>query len=232
VSDTKHIEAGERAEFRRAELEFQEAAVEERRAEANLEKLTVRAPVDGIAVAAQTFRGSEFSQLRAGDQVRPGQLFMQIVDPRSMIVEAAANQVDVESVRIGAQAHVRFDAFPDLEISARVCSIGALARSTGWRGSYLTEVPVFLKLDRTDPRLVPNLTVSADVIVGRRENANIVPREAVVFDPRDRQPYAFVRTSTGWEQRELELGLENHVDIAVRSGLRPGESVAVNGPPA
>ena len=52
-------------------LTMQEARVEERRAEANVGKVVVRAPVDGLVVVSQTFCGLEFSQIQAGDQLRP-----------------------------------------------------------------------------------------------------------------------------------------------------------------
>ena len=231
LAQTKYIEAGERAEIRRVQLELQQAQLEERRAEANVEKMVARAPVDGLVVISEIFRGSEFGRIQAGDQLRSGQAYLQIVDPRSMVIEANANQVDVEDLRIGARAQVRVDAYKDLELPARVYSIGPLARSRGWRTSYVSEVPVFLKLDRVDPRLIPNLTVSADVILHREWSDGIVPRQAVFHDAKGGQPVAYVHTPSGWEKRELELGPANHIAVAVRSGLSSGEIVAVGQPP-
>jgi hypothetical protein len=92
-------------------------------------------------------------------------MYLQIVDPRSMIIEAVANQVDVDDLRIGALAHVRFDGFEDLELRARVYSIGPLAKGSRSSGSYISTVPVYLKFEENDPRLIPNLTVSADVVL-------------------------------------------------------------------
>jgi biotin carboxyl carrier protein len=232
LAQAKYVEVVENAEVRRAQLELQEAQVEERRAEANVEKMVVRAPIDGLVVVTEIFRGSEFGQIQAGDQLRPGQPYAQIVDARSMIVEATANQVDVENLRIGARAHVWMDAFSHLELPARVYSIGPLAKGRGWRANYVSEVPVFLKLDRVDPRLIPNLTVSADVILHGESSDGIVPREAVFHDAEDGQPFVYVRTPSGWEKRELELGLANNIDVAVHSGLSPGEVVAVSEPSA
>ncbi len=41
-------------------------------------------------------------------------MFMQIVDPSSMVINANINQVDSEALRIGMRASVRFDAYPGL----------------------------------------------------------------------------------------------------------------------
>lgn len=231
LNQTKHIEASGMAEVRRAQLDLQEAVVEERRAEANVERMVVRAPIDGLVVVSEIYRGSEFGRIRAGDQLRPGQPYMQIVDPRSMIVQARANQVDVEHLRIGARAHVHFDAHPGLELPARLYSIGPLAKSPGRRGDYVAEVPVLIKLDGTDPRVIPTLSVSAEVIVRREPSTEIIPREAVFYDAEDGQPFAYLQTPSGWEKRDLELGVADNIAVAVRSGLSADEVVAAEMPP-
>jgi multidrug efflux pump subunit AcrA (membrane-fusion protein) len=192
--------------------------------------MLVRAPVDGLVVISEIFRGSEFGAIQSGDQVRPGQPYAQLADPGSLMIEAIVNQVDVERLRIGAAAHLRFDAYADLELPARVDAVSPLAKARRWRGNYVSEVPVFLKLERSDPRLIPNLTVSADVVLASEQSEEIVPREAVFSEPDSEQPVAYVRTESGWEKRELQLGLASEITVAVRSGLSRGELVALDEP--
>jgi hypothetical protein len=122
---------------------------------------------------------------------------------------------------------VRFDAYPDLELPAHVYSVGAIAVSGGHRQSWVKYVPVRLKLERADPRAIPNFTVSANVVLESEPNTLLVPRECVFYGPK---PFAYVRGPTGWEKRELQLGLANNVAVAVRSGLREGEVVAAQQP--
>ena len=230
LAQTKDVEASAQADIRIAELALREAQVEERRAQTNAEKMLVRAPVDGLVVISEIFRGSEFGAIKSGDQVRPGQPYAQIADPGSLMIEAIVNQVDVEQMRLGAAAHLRFDAYADLELPARVNAVSPLAKPRRWRGNYVSEVPVFLKLERSDPRLIPNLTVSADVVLASEQSEEIVPREAVFSEPDGEQPVAYVRTESGWEKRELQLGLASEVAVVVRSGLSRGELVALDEP--
>jgi len=74
-------------------------------------------------------------------------------------------QVCVERLRIGSRAKVHFDAYPDLELPARVYSVGGIARQGGQRATYVKEIPIKLKLEKTDPRVIPDLSVSADVLL-------------------------------------------------------------------
>jgi len=217
-------------ERRLAELDKQQAQNELRRAEANADRLLVRAPIDGVVVMQTIFRSGEMAQIRAGDQLAPGMLFMRIVDPRSMIVQARVNQVDVERMRLGLKARVRFDAYPDLELPAHIHSIAPMPTSTGFRANYVKEVAVVLKLDKMDPRVIPDLSVSVDVILAREEQTVVAPLAGVFQDSPNGRPYVFVRGPSGWERREVELGLSNHVTAAVRSGLRAGEVIALDRP--
>lgn len=232
LKEAKHLVDSLRAQIRVAELTLAEAKVELQRVERDVDRMVVKAPIDGLVVMQTTFRGGEMGQIQVGDQVYPGQPFMRIVDPDSMIVSAGVNQVDGELLRIGSKARVRFDAYPDLEIPARVYSIGAITRAGGFRAEFVKEIPVSLKLERLDPRVIPDLSVSVDVVVDSVENAVIVPRESVFRDRSEGSPYVFVRAGSTWQRREVELGRENHVAAAVRSGLRDGEVVALARPPA
>lgn len=220
------------ADRRIAELEREQARNELRRAEANADRLLIRAPIDGVVVMESIFRSGEMARIQAGDQLAPGMLFMRIVDLSSMLVQARANQVDVERIRIGARARVRFDAYPDLELPARVHAIAPMPASGGFRAAYVKEVPVVLKLEKLDPRVVPDLSVSADVVLDSEDNAVVAPLAGIFRDSADSPCYAFVQRPGGWERRPVELGVKNHVVAAVRSGLRPGEVIALERPPA
>jgi multidrug efflux pump subunit AcrA (membrane-fusion protein) len=136
--------------------------------------------------------------------------------------------VDAERVRIGQRARVHFDAYPSLELPAHVTAVTAFARSRGWRGSYVTDIPVRLKLDRMDARVLPNFTVSVDLVLAGSEEAVIVPR-AGVFDE-DGKPCVYAQAAGGFERREVELGMSNNVAAVVTSGLREGEVVAAERP--
>ncbi len=74
-------EASERASRRVSEIDFQTAKTEYKRAEDNIDKMLVKAPMDGMLVMQNTMRGSDFSQIRQGDQLFPGMMFAQLSTP-------------------------------------------------------------------------------------------------------------------------------------------------------
>lgn len=226
-----NVEISEGAAVRRAELDYRQTQLEYSRAERHVNTLLVRAPMNGMVVMQSIRRGGEQAQIQAGDQIGAGQTYMRIVDLSDMIVNANVNQVDAQHVRLGMEARIRFDAYPELELPAQVVSVGAFAIQTGWRGSFVRSVPIRLKLDRTDPRVIPDLSVSADLLMERAEDVTIVPREAVFGS--DGEYFAFVQAGGGkWDKRAVEVALENPTAVAVASGVNPGDVLAAEVPPS
>jgi HlyD family secretion protein len=221
------------AQWRLAELARDEGRAELKRSEANAEKMVLRAPMDGLVVMMTTMRpgAGDAAQIKNGDQVGPGTPIMQIVDLGSMIINASVNQVDGEEIRVGAKAHVRFDAYPGLELPAEVTAIAALPKASTFRAEYVGEVPVTLRLLKTDPRVIPDLSVSADVVLDSAPEAILVPRESVFRDGPESKPYVFVQQPTGWVRRDVELGKTSFVAATVRSGVKSGDVLATVRPP-
>jgi biotin carboxyl carrier protein len=217
-----------------AELALQEGEAELKRLETNLDKQALRAPFTGLVVIQTVQRrgSSDAAQIKVGDTVSFGQPVMQIVDTNSMIVSANVNQVNAELIRVGARAEVRLDAFSDIVLPAEVYSVGAMTRQGGrGAGSWVKEIPVTLRLLAMDPRVIPDLTASADITVEAVPQAVVAPREAIFRDSPDGKPYVFVQDPTGWARRDVELGPMNFISASIRSGVRAGEVIARQRPP-
>jgi|SRR5581483_11949585 len=228
LDEAKNVDISEKAAIRAVEFDLQRCLVEFNRAQRNVDRMVVAAPIEGMAVMQTIRRGSDTAEIQVGDQLSPGLPYMQIVDLATMGIEANLNQVDAERVRVGQKAVVRFEAYPGLELPAHVVAITAFARSRGWRGNYVTELPVRLQFDAMDKRVIPNFSVSVDLVLDHAPESVTIPLEAVFRE--DDKTFAYVRRPAGWEKRELKLGLANNVSAAVLSGLRDGEVVSAELP--
>lgn len=231
VAEGKFIDEQEKAQLRYAELEFKALDIEYRRAQSNADRMLAKAGIAGMTVMQNIFRGGEMAQIQQGDQIYPGQFYMQVVDPNSMIINATVNQVDGEQLRLGMKARVRFDAYPGLEVPAHIVNIAAVPKSGGMRANYVREIPVRLRLDQMDPRIIPDLSASVDVILDSAEQPAVAPLAAVFTDSDSGQPYVYLREGNAWRRRDVELGLSNFLVTAVK-GLPSGAVVALDPPPA
>jgi HlyD family secretion protein len=161
---TNHRAANE-SELRILEITRKRHQLHHDRHQVDLNKFTIYAPTNGLAVMQSIWRGGEMGQVQEGDQVWPGQLYMRIVDTSSMQVEARANQAESSQIHIGQSVQIALDAFPGLQFSGKVYSIGALATG-GWiQNFYVRTIPVRIAIEGSDPRLIPDLSAAADVLV-------------------------------------------------------------------
>ncbi|MEO7652355.1 MAG: HlyD family efflux transporter periplasmic adaptor subunit, partial [Bryobacteraceae bacterium] len=222
--DLTNKQASYAAEIRILEITKERHARHRDRHQHDIERFTVRAPISGLAVMQTLWRGMEMAQVQQGDQLAPGQPFMKIVDTNSMQVEGQISQVGSDEARLGQPATVRFDAFPDLKIRGRIRSIGAIATSGGRTNFFLRNVPVTLDLIDRDPRIIPDLSTSADVVLERSDNATLVPVEAV--SQKDGKQVVFVKKGLDFQPREVKLGLGSNTHYAVLSGLQVGDEIA------
>jgi multidrug efflux pump subunit AcrA (membrane-fusion protein) len=224
--DLKFKQQSMQAQVRILELTRERHTRHRNRHLVDLEKFTIHAAMDGLAVMSQIWRGGEMGQFQQGDRVFPGQLFMKVVNTNSMQLEATVNQTESGSVRIGQQASLKLDAFPGLELPAKIHSIGALAVG-GWRQNYyIRTVPVIARIEGRDSRLIPDLSASADVLVTREENKLLVPLSGIT--ERNGKTYARVKTGDQFVEREVQLGDRNTSHAIVLAGLEPKDEVQVN----
>jgi multidrug efflux pump subunit AcrA (membrane-fusion protein) len=192
----------------------------------DLKATTIRSPMDGLAVMQSVFRGSEMGQIQEGDQVTPGQSFMKVVNQNSMQLDASVNQAQSGDFRVGLAATIGFDAFPGLTFKGKIYSIGALA-AAGWRSSlFIRSVPVRLAIESSDPRVIPDLSSYADVQMEKQENTLLAPLGAL--HSRNGRSYVSVKTPAGFEERQVEVGLANNLQAAIKSGLDEGAEVKID----
>jgi len=230
LAEGKFIDAQEKAQLKYAELEFKTLQIEYQRSQQNADRMLAKANIAGMTVMQNIFRGSEFAQIQQGDQIYPGQFFMQVVDPNSMIINATVNQVDGEQLRIGMKARVRFDAYPGLEVPAHIINIAAVPKSGGMRASFVREIPVRLKIDQMDKRIIPDLSCSVDVVMLEEKDAVLAPLAGVFADEETGKRVVYIKNGEAWDRREVEVSLENYLVASVK-GLNKGDVIALDKPP-
>jgi HlyD family secretion protein len=226
LADTTSKRASHQAELKILEITRERHTRHRNRHLLDLKRFTIYADMDGLAVMSPIFRGGEMGQMQQGDRVFPGQGFMKIVNPRSMQLEGTINQSETSDFRVGQTARLSFDAFPGMEMKGKIYSLGALAVS-GWRlNYYIRTLPVRVQIQGSDPKLIPDLSASADVVVGREENKILVPLGAVSEE--NGNAVVYVKKGEGFERRDVQLGLKNDLEAVVVSGLRAGDEVRLN----
>jgi multidrug resistance efflux pump len=226
VGELALLDARQAAEWRIAQLQQQGQIRHRNRHLVDLERFSIKAPRTGqVVLRTINNRNGEQNQIRVGDEVAPGMAIAKVVDTSSMEVEGTINQADSELVRLGQRAVVRFDAYPGLELDGKVQSVGMLAASGRRVNYWVRRVPVRIAIEGKDPRVLPDLTASADVILAEDDDALLIPREAV--QETGGKIVVMVKQGESIVPREVQLGEFGNTQVAVRAGLQEGDEIAV-----
>lgn len=212
------------ADLRNAEIAMKMEELHVQRHEVDLTKLVIRSPIAGMVVLQTMNRpGGEQVTVAVGDRMGPGQPVMKIINPDKMMVEGTVNQAEVTRLRIGQEATIGLDAFPEASYRGKVYSIGAIGVGSRRENYYIRNIPVKVQIENPDRRVIPDLSAFANVLTDRQENVLLAPASAVGEE--NGRHYVYVRTPKGFEKREVQVGLTNGVQTAILEGLKEGDVV-------
>jgi HlyD family secretion protein len=134
------------------------------RATHNIEKLRVKAPLDGVVALENVWRNGSMGHAQEGDQLWRGQALVRIFDPAQMQVRTTVNEPDGAVVQPGCHAKIYVDAYPDLVFPARFVSASPVAASA--LGSPIKNFTAVFAIDKSDAHMMPDLSVAVVVEPG------------------------------------------------------------------
>lgn len=217
--------AAARANLRILEIQRDRALNAMRHAERNAEKMAIRAPMDGLVVLNQIWKGGRMGEVQEGEEIRPGTPFLHVVNPSAMQARARVNQADVPYLRAGQRVQVRLDAYPELVFAGKVEQMAAIGVTSGMSNSVRTFAATF-SIEGSDPKLLPDLSAAVEVELERVPGALVVPRDAVWGE--NGQAYVSVKNGFGFEKRAVKTGAKNDHEVVVESGVEVGAVVERN----
>ena len=195
-----------------------------------IERSSIQAVNPGLVVYEEFMASSPRRKVRLGDRVTPSQGIVRVVDVDRMLVDTSVPERSVHRVRPGQPATVRLEAFPDLELSGRVATIGVLARTTREQMAEVKRFDVTVELDPTDAELRPEMTARVDIRVGERRDVVRLPVNTL-FD-HDGLTLVNVWIRGQPKARQVEIGEQNQRFVEVVAGVEEGERVMLVGEPA
>ena len=123
--------------------------------------VALRAPSDGIFVIAE--HPWEGRKLEVGDNVWIGMAVARLPDLEKMKVNALLSDVDDGRVAVGMHANAILDAYPELVFLGVITDVSPVAREPS-QHSFRRSFLVAMALDRTDPRMLPGMSVRVEIV--------------------------------------------------------------------
>jgi cobalt-zinc-cadmium efflux system membrane fusion protein len=179
-----------------------------------LRRYELRSPLSGRVVERKVDLGTD-----VGGQGDPDDLYT-VADLSTVWIELAVPTTELAKVKEGARVLVtpsQGDA--DKQAEGKVIFVSPILNPD------TRSARVIVGLPNRDMAWRPGTFVTAEVEVGQDAVKVRVPKAAIQTVAGEK--VVFVRTATGFEKREIELGRSDDDAYEVVSGLRPGDEIAV-----
>ena len=174
----------------------------------NLDNTRVLAPISGVMAEIEEMQGNVVSASK-----ELGVLY----DPDNLVLTGKILETDFKHIKKGLKADIYPLSFPDRSFSATVVEYNPKVDKNGM-------ISVKLKLDQTEG-LLPGMNANAVIRVPQNENI-IVPREALVMKTGKPVIFTYENGLALWKY--VEVGLDNGVELEIKSGLEEGSTVIIS----
>ena len=200
-----------------AQARVQEAAAQVRESQAALRNARVRAPFAGVV---------RDLRVSVGDDVAAGTVVAEVVDPKSLYVEASLDEADMAAVQVGQPAVVRCDGLGQQPLKGTVAHLEPTVRRDTKGARTLGLEVAFAQEAVKDSGLKPGMSANVDVQVGEAANTLAVPSNLIAS--RHGRRSVFVLESGLLKEVQIEAGLANWEHTEVLHGLSEGAALVTS----
>lgn len=187
---------------------------------------------DSVKEAQRAFQDAVIVSPIAGlittSNVIPGQVISsdvvaQVADFSQFEFDTDIDESDIGKIKLGQNATVVLDAYPDKIFSGKIDKITPQTKITSQGATVVT---IRINLGVLDIPAVNGLSGQSAVILASADNVLTIPLEALKDDNT-----VALKNGQGYYFQKVEVGIRSDTEVEVKSGLNPGDSVVLN-PPA
>lgn len=172
----------------------------------------VTAPLTGIVATRN---------VSVGGTVEPNKTLFRIVNLTEVIVEGEVFESDIYKVKLGKDARISLDAYPDNVFNGKVTFIASELEPTK------RTLHIWVTVDNNEGLLKPELFAKIALIVGHSNEAISIPIKAIIDDGVEK--FVFVKNGDRFVKQDVATGLSDDRYIEIIDGLYPGDEVVTEG---
>ena len=203
-----------------AQAALRESLAEVRRAQDDLTKKVIRAPLAGVL---RSFDVEE------GEYVRAGQPLGELLDLERAKVRIGLSDREVVAVRSGQAVRMQLEAYPEETFQGEIARVGA-----AWDVDT-RKFPVEIEIDNPDGRLLPGMIAEVSFYLGESSTVQVIPRDAALKEFGLRFVYVVGSAPDGSQliARKRRITVRpmpfRPAEFEVLTGLSDGEEIATSG---
>jgi HlyD family secretion protein len=201
-----------------------------------LNKTRITAPMDGVVTAKRIELGETAV---IGLQNQPGTVLVTISDMSKVEAEMEVDEASIPSVKMGQDAQVRIDAYPNQVFQGVVTEVGG-SPIVQTNVNEAIKFKVKVQIKNPPATIKPGLSNQAEIFTGSRDQVLAIPLQALVMKdiklkkgetfapgaPREEEG-VYVMEAGKATFKALKTGLMGELNVEVLTGLKGGEQLII-----
>jgi multidrug efflux pump subunit AcrA (membrane-fusion protein) len=185
-------------------------------------QFTVLAPKKGMVIYKKEWGGRK---RQVGSEINPWDPGVATLpDLSKLISKVYINEVDISKVKVGQEAMIGIDAFPDKKIKGEVIKVANVGEQKPNSDAKVFEVQI--RLEHSDSILKPSMTTSNQIFVNSFDSVLFVPIDAVFADKG--QVVVYKKRSGSFKKTEVKTGESIENFVVITEGVEAGDIISLN----
>jgi len=175
------------------------------------ENTVIKAPISGVVIKKLAEEGEIIAPV--------SQILLIIGDLSRMEIKTEINEIDINNIKVGQSAEIKFDAIDGRSFQGQVSKIASVGKKRGNIVTYQVGIDI---LD-ADYQIKPDMSCNIDLIIKKVENVIYLPIEAVM--KKEKKDSVLVKKEKVFVWETVTLGVNNDSYVAIKTGLKEGDEV-------
>ncbi len=203
---------------RQEDINLAQAEVNQARAnllqiQAKINKMILKAPVNGIITAIEK---------EEGETAQANSTIISMIGSGNFQIEANVSETEISKVNLGDKTEMTLDALgPNEKFRGQIIKIDPAETIV----SGVIYYKITCVFDAEDARIKSGMTVNLDIETDKKENVLYLPY--YVIKEKNGQKYVNVLENEEIKEKTIKIGLEGEINVEIIEGLEEGNEVIV-----
>ncbi len=200
-------------ELRRAEIDLESARLGVQKAQQQLTKTELVAPIDGLIAN---------SNLTVGE-MPPAVNAIILIDDSHYTIDLPIDETDIVNVAVGQPVTLSVVALKGISLAGQITKIDTSPKIQGQLVTYTATAT----LDTTDAPLRPQMSATATITTGEIKDVVLVPNRFIRVDPSTQRTYVTIDQAGKYTDTLVTIGVRNETNTQIVSGLQAGDTIVL-----
>lgn len=222
VAENDYLKSQEDLTNKKAEITQLEMSLQSAWSDYQSQSPIITAPSEGIIANIVAVEGTKISNSVSERSV---QTVASIKKDGTPIASVDVTELDINSIQVGQKVKLKLNSLPNESFTGSVVGIDKI----GSVQSGVTNYPIIVKFDSASDKVLPNMSVSAEIINNEKKDALLIPTSAI----KDQNGKKTVSVEKNGDTTlvEVQTGITGSSETEITGGLNEGDTVLIESLP-